>query len=172
MEDRLLCQGATTPPLPALRWVITTASASPPRPRHTSWREGDWRRTHSKAWAPNHVLGLLTVMDGVKDTTGVATWISPMTHFSILAWALQTVALPCLSRDIWPPSKSSPQTCHHFICNSGGLALLFEGQWLWSCHRLCPPRMSKIRTALSCQTRSLVKSTKRGGSSYWSGCSI
>lgn len=132
-------------------------SISPPRPRHTSSRGDDWRGTHSKAWAPSHVLGFLTVMHGVKDTTGVAPWISPMTHISILAWALQTVALPCLSRDIWPPSKSSLQTCHHFICNSGGLALLF---WRPVTVELPPSEWVRSETALSWEVS--LKTLKEG----------
>lgn len=71
--------------------------------------------------ASERVLGLLTVRVSVKDTIGIPPWISPMTQFCCLAWALHTVALPCLSRDIWPPSKSSSQTSNHFICSLSSL---------------------------------------------------
>lgn len=76
--------------------------------------------------ANEHVLGLLTDRDGVKDTIGIPPRISLMTQFCCWAWALHTVPLPCLSRDTWPPSKSSSHTCNHFICNSGGLFPLWR----------------------------------------------
>lgn len=106
----------------------------------------------------------------VKDTTGIPLRISLMTQFCCLAWTLHTVALPCLSRDIWPPSKSSSQTSNHFNFNSGGLFPLWRPVTVEL--SACFPNLVKSiqQWAALNGLKNVNKNTKR--ILYWGGCSI
>lgn len=117
-------------------------------------KKGNWIKIYSKSGhlvckTSEHVLGLVAVGDCVKDTIGIPPWISLMTQFYCLAWVLHTVALPCLSRDMWPPYK----ILSYFICN-----ILFEGQEKWE---LCLQNQSNILNAVRCISFKTKKSSQK-----------